>query len=560
MIALPVLTVLLALSAGPDAVPAQPVSPTSPAATASAPSAGALVPSVTRRIEGRVTFATATAGYLDAGALEGVAAGQVIRLTRGGQPSGTCTVRETADHSATCTGTGVRAGDRFALDTTVPGVSPVAKMAPIPTEEEQESRLVQVTGTPLTVVEAKAQPREVTIGSLPTVRGDLGYAVWLASPGGPGDSQRIQLDVQVNGLDVFEGFKLFADARLMQWTQRDVTYVPGSSTQLLVYDLELAQRDPTRKWSAAFGRVQPWFVPGATVFDGAQGGVRLGRNEIGVFGGLVPDPWTTEPTTSRYTGGVYANFEAPIGSTLLAGSARAAVVQNPEIGRHYEGELLLNYWAGGLFSASGDLRMGFGDVKAPNFIDAARISLTLRPVPVFWLSAGFSYWGLSIPNSEPIATYPGPSRRADGTVGVDATPWLRVAALGGWVDDLTSFVSHSYVGPEVTFTTILAGLSFGYLKDFGWVDGQSAWGQIAWAPTSSTRLTGRVSWFQTTETIGGASSASASNEFGVTLNATVGLTRWLSLRASVLVRAGLESGDASTPFGTASNLFFVGTY
>ena len=545
MSALPVLALLLAASPAPQAAPAQPASP---------------APSVARRVEGKVTFATATAGYLDAGALEGVAVGQVIGLSRGGQPSGTCTVRETADHSATCTGAGVRAGDRFAVDTNVSGGAPVAKMAPIPTDEEEAIRLAQVTGTPLTLVEAKVQPRVVTIGNLPTVRGDLGYAVWLASPGGPGDSQRIQLDIQVNGLDAFEGFKLFADARLMQWTKRDVTYVPGSSTQLLVYDLELAQRDPTRKWSAAFGRVQPWFVPGSTVFDGAQGGVRLGRNEIGIFGGLVPDPWTTEPTIDRYTGGVYGNFEAPIAGTLLTGSARAAIVQNPAIGRHYEGELLLNYWVGGIFSASGDLRMGFGDVKAPTYIDAARISLTLRPDPIVWISAGFSYWGLFMPNSEPIATWPGPSRRADGTVGVDATPWLRLAALGGWVDDLTSFISHSYVGPEVTFTRVLAGLSFGYLKDFGWVEGQSAWGQIAWSPVASTRLTGRVSWFQTTETINGVSSPAAANEVGLTVNARVGLTSWLSLRASVLVRTGLESGDASMPFGTASNLFFVGTY
>jgi hypothetical protein len=296
------------------------------------------------------------------------------------------------------------------------------------------------------------------------------------------------------------------------------------------------------------------------VFDGAQGGIRLGRNEIGVFGGLVPDPWTTEPTTNRYTGGLYGNFEAPIGSTLLTGSARVALVQNPAVERHYEGELLLNYWAGGVFSASGDLRMGFGDVRAPAYIDAARISLTVRPDPIVWLSAGFSYWGLLLPENEPIATYPGPSRRADGSAGVDALPWLRIAALGGWVDDLTSFVSHSYVGPEVTFTKVLAGLSFGYLKDFGWVDGQSAWGQVAWAPTPDTRLTGRLSWFQTTETIGGVTSAAALDELGITVNATVGLTSWLSLRASVMVRTGLESGEASLPFGTASNLFLVGTY
>jgi hypothetical protein len=540
-----------------------PVDPATPPAGPPAPGVAqpaAPAPTVARRVEGRVTFATATTGYLDAGALEGVAVGQVIRLTRGGQPSGSCTVRETADHSSGCTGQGMRAGDRFALDTTVPGAPVVAKMTPIPTDEDLANRNAMVTGTPVALVEAKAQARDVVLGRLPSIRGDLGYAVWLASPGGPGDSQRLQLDIQVNGLDAFAGFKVFADARLMQWTQRDSTYLPGSSTQLLVYDLELAQRDPKKSWSAAFGRVQPWFVPGSTVFDGAQGGLRFGRNEVGVFGGLVPDPYTTSPTTDRYTGGVYANFEAPLGSTLLSGSARAAVVQNPAIQRHYEGELLLSYWAGGILSASGDLRMGFGDVHSPSYIDAARLSVSVRPVPIVWISAGFSYWGLSMANDEPIAAYPGPSRRADGSAGVDATPWLRIAALGGWVDDLTSGLSHSYVGPEVTFTKVLSGLSFGYLKDFGWVDGQSAWSQIAWAPVEGTRLTARASWFQTTETLQGVTSPTASNDLGLTVNGTVGLTSWLSLRASILVRAGIDNFDASTPFGTATNVFLVGTY
>ena len=527
--------------------------------SAAAPLAEPVAP-VARRVEGTVTFATATTAYIDAGALEGVTVGQVMQLTRGAQPSGTCTVRETADHSSTCTGQGVRAGDRFGVETTVPGAPAVAKMAPVPTEEELDGRNAIVTGTPVALIEAKAQPRDVVLGQLPIVRGDLGYALWLASPSGPGDSQRVQLDLQVNGLDAFAGFKLFADARLMQWTQRNETYLPGSSTQLLVYDLELAQRDPKKSWSASFGRVMPWFAPGATVFDGAQGGMRFGRTEVGIFGGLVPDPYTTEPTTNRYTGGVYANFEAPLGVTLLSGSARAAVVQNPAVLRHYEGELLLNYWAGGVFSASGDLRMGFGDVQAPSYIDAARLALTIRPVPIFWISGGFSYWGLAMSNDEPIATYPGPSRRADGSIGVDATPWLRIAALGGWVDDLTSDLSHTYVGPEVTFTKVLAGLSFGYLKDLGWVEGQSAWGQIGWAPSAGTRLTGRVSWFQTTETVGGASNASPANDVGLTLNGTVALNRWLSLRASVLIRAGVDNFDASIPWGTATNVFLVGTY
>ena len=558
MTALPFLALLLS-SAAPAQTPPPAAPPQVQAPVEAAPQAAPPAP-VARRVDGKVTFATATTAYIDAGALEGVAIGQVIRLTRAAQPSGVCTVRETADHSSTCTGEGIRAGDRFAFETLLPGAPVVAKMAPIPTEEELDSRNAVVTGTPVALVEAKAQVRDVVLGQLPTVRGDLGYAVWLASPTGPGDSQRVQLDIQVNGLDAFAGFRFFADARLMQWTQRSETYVPGSATQLLVYDLELAQRDPKKSWSASFGRVMPWFAPGSTVFDGAQGGLRFGRTEVGIFGGTVPDPYTTEPTLDRYTGGVYANFEAPLGSTLLSGSARAAVVQNPAVLRHYEGELLLNYWAGGVFSASGDLRMGFGDVHAPSYIDSARLALTVRPVPIFWITGGFSYWGLAMPNDEPIATYPGPSRRADGSIGVDATPWLRIAGLGGWVDDLTSSLSHTYVGPELTFTKVLAGLSFGYLKDLGWVEGQSAWGQIGWAPVMGTRLTGRLSWFQTTETVSGASNPTPANDVGLTLNGTVGLNRWLSLRAMVMVRAGVDNFEASMPFGTATNVFLVGTY
>lgn len=555
--ALLVLSVAAAQAAAP-AVPAPPA-PAAQAAQASPPGPPA-PPAVARRVEGKVTFATATSAFLDAGSLEGIAPGQVVRLTRAGQPVGSCTVRETADHSATCLGGGLRAGDRFTLETTVAGAVAPVVLAPVPSEEELERRNAAVVGTPVALVEAKATPREVAIGQLPVVRGDLGYAVWLASPSGPGDSQRVQLDIQVNGLDTFAGFKLHADARLMQWTQRDPTYVPGSSTQLLVYDLELAQRDPRRSWSAAFGRVQPWFIPGSTVFDGAQGGLRFGRNEVGVFGGLVPDTWTTEPTTSQWTGGVYGNFEAPIDGTLLSGSARIAVVNNASVQRHYEGEVLLSYWAGGILSASGNLRMGFGDVSSPAYVDAARLYVTVRPVPIAWITGGFSYWGLTVENGEPIATWPGPSRRADGSAGVDATDWLRIAVLGGWVDDLYSGLSHSYVGPEVTFTKVLAGLSFGYLKDFGWVDGQSAWGQIGWAPMADTRLTARASWFQTTETVQGVTSPMATNELGLTLNGTVAFNRWLGLRASILLRGGIDEGAASIPWGTAANLFLVGSY
>jgi hypothetical protein len=47
---------------------------------------------------------------------------------------------------------------------------------------------------------------------------------------------------------------------------------------------------------------------------------------------------------------------------------------------------------------------------------------------------------------------------------------------------------------------------------------------------------------------------------GVTLTGTVGLLQWLALRYSVLVRLGLDAAQTSLPFGTASQLFLVGSY
>jgi len=517
---------------------------------------GAQAPSPARTVEGKVSYATATTAYLDAGSREGLAAGMTVALYRGSGSAGTCTVREVGDHFAACTGHGLHGGERFAVQTAVPAAPAVAQLAPIPSDEEQARRLAAVEATPVAMVEAAATAKkEVAIPQLPLLEADLGYGLW-ATNSGSATSGRLQLDVRVSGLEAFAGFRLFADARLMQWAPYYSAFAPGGSTQLLVYDLELAQREPGRSWTAAFGRVIPWFIPGATVMDGAQAGFKVGSVELGAFGGLLPNPYNTEPQTNSYTGGVYANFEAPIGKTLLSGGARVAVVQDQSVMRHYEGELALNYWVGSALSLAGDLRVGGGDLKAPDYIDAGRITISTRPWEPLTIGAGFSYWGLLTPDQEPQAIWPGPSRRADANVGIEAAKWITISALGGWIDDLVSNLSHTYLGPEVLFPHLLAGLSLGYLRDLGWLEGGNAWAQLAWQASQSARLTGRLSWYQTAAN----GSSTATNELGATISGTVGLNRWLALRFSVLMRVGLDNGQGSIPFGTSSELFLVGNY
>ncbi len=95
-----------------------------------------------------------------------------------------------------------------------------------------------------------------------------------------------------------------------------------------------------------------------------------------------------------------------------------------------------------------------------------------------------------------------------------------------------------------------------YLKDLGWLEGGNAWAQVNWQASQGARLSGRLSWYQTAASGTGA----PQNEVGATISGTVGLARWLALRFSVLVRAGIESGQASVPFGTTSQVFLVGSY
>jgi len=531
----------------PGAAPAR--SAPAPEAAGATPSAAPGVP-VRRTVEGRVTYATATTAFLDAGTLEGLAPGMEVRLGRAGAPAVTCRIQEVGDHTASCAGTGIRAGQSFAFETAIAAAPAAVQLPAIPADDEQARRLaaVQVAAAPL--VEAQAKARDVYLPQLPVLHGDLGYAVWVTSAGGSG-YQRLQLDVGVNGLELFEGIKLYADARVMQWTQQGPAIL-GGSTQLLVYDLEIAQRDPALRWTAALGRVQPWFVPGATAMDGAQAGARIGAVEVGAFGGLLPNPYTTEPRTDSWTGGLYARLEQPFGKTLLVGGLRGAAVQEPALGRHYEGQLSLQFWAGSAFGASAEIQAGGGDLQAPGAIDFGRIHLTSRPIAPLFLGAGFSYWGLWVPDAAIVASWPGPSRRADATVGGDVASWMTLAAFGGFVDDLVTFVSHRYVGPEVAFPKVLDGLMFAYQKDLGWVEGQAAWGQVSWRPGPGTRLFGRLSWNQA------ATGTGQSNDLGLTVSGTVALERWLALRFSAMLRSGLD--EASVPFGTASQVFLVATY
>lgn len=491
------------------------------------------------RSQGRVLSVTEARAYLDAGSEEGLVPGAVLQLVRHGRPAGDCRVEEASDHHASCAGAGFRVGDTFALP-----AQPAAKVAelPPPLPAEEVARLLAVVqAAPIALVTYQAQPgaaaaREVT-GEVV-----LGFASWMSNVAAP--DQQARLDLSIRGAEIGRDLRLHVDLTALRWTRRTSTeFIPGPDTQLLVWQAEAAWRDPGRSFDFELGRVRPWLVPGATVFDGAQAGFRLGRADVGLFGGLVPDPWTTSPAVDRYTGGAFWALETRLGSSHLRHEGRLAIVHSPELGSRIEGEVDAGLWVSRALDVSGEVRVAAGDRRAPGYLDQARLALSGRPFDALSFAGGFGYVGLSTPLASIVrATWPGPSRRGDLMASVDVWRFLTVSATGGFAEDIGSGLRHGWAGPEVScprFFTPRVVLSAGWLADLGWLKGQNAYVQASTRPADAVRILARFSWFRDDRA---AIPGSHDDQFGLHLSGSVDLTRWLAFRLSVLARSGAYLG------------------
>jgi hypothetical protein len=485
---------------------------------------------------GRVLSATEARGYLDAGSEEGLVPGAVVELSRHGRPSGSCRVEEVSDHHAACTGTGIQAGDTFAL-----AARPAAKLAELPqlpTAEEQARRRAEVEAAPLALVDFVPGPG-VTAGRA-VGEASLGYLVWASNVGS--SIQEMRFDGAIRGYDLGSGASLHVDLRALAWAQgAGTTFLPGPSAQLLVWQAEVDWHDPGRRYSVAAGRVVPWLVPGATVFDGAQAGTRIGPGEAGVFAGLVPDPWTTSPSAERYTGGAYWSAMMPSGKDLYTTDVRVAVVRTPELSTRVETELRGGAFLGRTFDVSGDLRLGLGSIQAPAAIDLAQASLGVRPTDTVRLGASYGYVGLAVPGDAPLrAVYAGPSRRGDAEASFQPSPSFWLSLLAGFSQDLGSGLERGWAGPEISFPRLLGragGLSVGALADAGWLGGFEVWAR-AWSQLApGTRASARLSYSQDRRP---DLASSPDQQLGLSLGLTADLSRWLAFRVSVLARSGVE--------------------
>jgi len=498
---------------------------------------------------GEVAYVTAERAYLDAGSDDGLASGAEVTLRRHGEPSGSCRIEAIAPHHAVCVGARARPGDTFALPAPPAEPPPPTVLPPPPPEDVMARRRAVLESAPLALVTFQAPPKEEPLAMPRTRAIDLSvtHQTWDASPGGA--SSKESLDLLARGVPLTSWLFLDLDARLEHWTSRqNPRFRPSDKTQVYLWQAQLTAL-PSDAMSISAGRVLPWGIPGATVFDGGMVGwhSRWGeaRVETGVFGGVVPQPDTLKPTTQRDTGGGYWIIDRQLPGGLFRTEGRLAAVRSPELGTRGEASLTGRYFARAL-DLSAEANLGAGGKVHSGVLDSARVDATFRPASRLTVGGSYRYDGLGWPQTFDPPAFPGKTREADGFLGYEVVRWLRLGATAGFSDDVSSGAGRRFFGPELIMPAVLGRwgtLSAGYLEEKGWIAGRSAYGQWVATPWRPLWFLARASWSHE-ETQG-----PYEDEGSVTLAARAELTSFLALRLSLSARTVLDasSGAGSRP-------------
>jgi len=505
---------------------------------------------------GAVAYASATRAYLDAGSADGLAPGGAVAFRRAGAPAGRCEVDLVAEHHASCAVRGPRAGDTFAFEAAAEPAAPKL-LPPPPSEDELARRAAALEAAPAPAPIAhqvtadrprRARARRVSV--------EVGGDAWTVVSGGD-RLGTARVDVSTRGAELGAGVTLDLEARAERWIpSANPRFRPEDDTRLHVWRAQLTA--PVAAATLSAGRILPVQIPGATIFDGATASLHRGRSELGLFGGVVPEPDTLDPTTDRATGGAFWSLERGGGAGLgLRHDGRLAVVRSPELGTRVEATLGARAFTRAVdLSAEAQLGAG-GSAEATGFLDAARVDVTARPGGGVALGAGYRHTGLEWPVIPEPALFPGTGDAADGFLSFDAWRFLRIGATAGLSRDADTRLDRQWVGPELGLPRLFGsggGLALGYLEERGWLDGRSAYLHAAFRTHAGFRVAGRLSYGHE------AGFGTDRHEAGLSASASAPLGRHLAWRAGLLARVPVAQTASDVPVGLVATASLVASY
>jgi hypothetical protein len=495
-----------------------------------------------------VLQATGARAYLDAGSDDGLGLGQVLSMRRGELAVATCTVEAVSTSHATCAGTGIRPGDVAKLSTHTSDERRPVTLPPVPGDDELAHRAAQAAAAPVALVEAKAKPAGTNpLESPRTGFGEFTFSdvSWWSSGQGAYHVERV--DAVLHGAPVGP-FTADVDLRAEYVTTQPATarFLPNEKARFLLWQAQLTWASESRPITISAGRVLAWNVPGATSMDGVQLSWRRGGFTAGLLGGLIPQPDTTAPTSTRATAGGFWGWEGKLANRVVVRQeGRLALVRTPELGNRVELQTGGSAHAGSWFDVFGDLRLGYGGkVQSAGGLDGARLEGAVRPMARLSLMGSFDYGQLLVPQPFTPLAWAGRSRHAEANLSWDFG-WVRAGLSGGGARDLGAGMEHAWVGPELQvprFFTPRVALSVAYQEDVGWLKGRGAWLQAVARPWDPLRLIARINWASQTNL------GMDQDEVGLYLSGSADLTRHLGLRLSTLVRASIGSRN-DTPLG-----------
>lgn len=506
---------------------------------------------------GAVVYVTAARAYLDAGAADGLAAGAVVIARRGGREAGRCTVDALGEHHAACPATALRPGDTVTF-----AAAPEPPRAPappaLPTERELAERARAAAELPVARVEFRPGERRDAPTRRRIVVAGLEHVSWASTGASTLSAER--LDLALRGAPLGEHVILDLEARAERWVPRaNARFRPDDGARLYLWQAQLTA--PVSAVHLSAGRILPYGILGATVFDGASASVRRGPLEVGLFGGVVPEPDTLSSTTERATGGGFWSLERAVGRGTLRHEGRLALVRSPELGTRVEATLSGRVWLRAVdVSAEAQLGAG-GEEQAAALLDAARVDVSARPSRTVSLGASYRHAGLEWPGLAEPALFPGRTDAADAWAAVELGSFLRVGATGGLSRDAASGLDRAWGGPELGIPRLLGrrgGLVVGYLEEGGWLAGRSAYAQLAARPWEPVRMLARATWSRA-KTLG-----VDRDEVGLVASAAADLGRHLGLRVSALARVPVRisegDGGGSTPWGVTGSAAVYASY